>query len=80
MQVPQRVDEVEHRATPAREFGDENDINFAGLGKGEGGFALSSLVFRTGGRLLPDPDYFVAGHFRKGAQIPLLTGTGLIGG
>jgi len=49
------MEEIEHRAAPAREFGDEDDVYLAGLGKRENGFALGSLVLGAGRGFFPGP-------------------------
>jgi hypothetical protein len=74
------VEEVQHRATPASELSDEDDVYLAGLGKSQDLLTLSAVILGTGAGFFPNPDNLVAGLLGEGAQIPLLAGTGLIGG
>ena len=68
------MEQVEHRATPASEFGDEDDVDFTGLGQRQDCFAFGALVLGPRGSFLPDADNFAARLPGEDAQVPLLAG------
>src|SRR5450755_2033744 len=74
------MEQIEHRSAPAGEFGNQDDVDLAGLRQCEDDLAFGALVLSSGGGFFPDSDDFVAGHFGEGAQIAFLSGTGLVGG
>src|SRR5450755_152832 len=74
------MEQIEHRSAPAGEFGNQDDIDLAGLRQCENQLAFGALVLSSRGGFFPDPDDFVAGLFSEGAQIAFLSGTGLVGG
>ena len=80
LQILQGVEQIEHRAAPAGQFSDEDDIDLAGLGEREDLLALGPVILGTGAGFLPNTDDFVAGLLGEGLEVALLTGTRLIGG
>jgi hypothetical protein len=66
------VEEIEHRAAPACELGDEDHVNFAGLGQRQDFLALGALILGPGSYFFPDPDDFIARLLGEGAQVSLL--------
>src|SRR5450631_610901 len=74
------MEQIEHRSAPAGEFGNQDDVDLAGLRQCEDRLAFGAFVLGSGGGFFPDPGDFVAGLFGEGAQIAFLSGTGLVGG
>jgi hypothetical protein len=74
------MEEIEHRAPPAGELRYEDDIDFAGLSKREHFLPFDPIALGARGGLLPHTDDLVTGFLGEDPKVPLLTGTGLVGG
>ena len=55
------MEEIQHRATPARELGDEDDIDLARLSKREDFFPFGPIILGAGCGLFPHTDDLVSG-------------------
>jgi hypothetical protein len=71
------MQQIEHQAIPAGEFGHEDHINLASLGEAEDLLTLFTVIFGAGRGFLADTDDLVARLLGEGLEIALLEGVGL---
>ena len=61
------MEQIEHRAAPAGQLSDQDDVDIAGLRQRQNLLPLDALILRPGRGFLPDPSDFIARLFGEGA-------------